>query len=196
MSKFCYFLKLFVRGCEQLLSIVFVAFLLPVLSMVGFSVFFDALFMNHELPQPQPLTTKQLLEAISNGKPVEMLSDPWSQMQTALRILDKACPQVSAWVRDQEANKSIIYETKTDGLRLAAFSVSLRILYLYPTFFNKSSRQQAAILAHEFCHSRQGFTLHIMRDIALLAGRKGDPYIEEPAYAYGDLVERAIAGGR
>lgn len=121
--------------------------------------------------------------------------EAWHALQPTLQLLEAANPDIAAWLSDLHARNRIVH-----GFRLPidhpAYEGSLAFqspvipyLMLSPGFYAEPDIDKAAILAHEFRHSRQnfakvvgerawqGFTLKVFF-------KPDDTRLEDEAYLY------------
>lgn len=89
----------------------------------------------------------------------------WVALQEPLQILDRVCPEASHWVRDRYQTGHFIWEKENSGC-YAKFHYVDRDLTINRILFAENNGTIAAILAHEFRHSRQNFTKFFRATVA------------------------------
>lgn len=116
----------------------------------------------------------------------------WSDLRKPLYILDRVCPEASQWVRDRYYHGKLVWPVNHDGY-IAKFNYGTKQLFIYPLFFDENDGKKAAILAHEFRHSRQNITKLIRRAFAYaMLKQTQDWVVENDAYYFQQQVELAI----
>ena len=77
---------------------------------------------------------------------------------TLTKILDKVCPESSAWARDRHAQGKLEWDASDMSL-YAKYNYGTGVFTInHSLFFSNNNGRQASIVAHEFRHSRQNFT--------------------------------------
>lgn len=120
----------------------------------------------------------------------------WQRMQKALAILDIVCPDVSDWTRERWYTGHLVFDTHENGT-LAWWMPAFRLLGVNLAALEQSDAELACTLAHEFRHSRQSLLLNVQKVFAQLCGVDSRyELVESEAYAFEDVVRRAIRGKR
>lgn len=118
----------------------------------------------------------------------------WEQLQPSLLILKEACPEAEQWVRAQHANQKLSYTWGQTGY-YAAYHPLGNYLIINESTFKLNNGDKAVVLAHEFRHSRQIITKHIM-SIALVLLTEATPehflIVEHEAERFQDEVSGVI----
>lgn len=120
----------------------------------------------------------------------------WDRMSPALRLLDRVCPDVSMWVRDEYYGGRLRF-VGGDVPYIACYWVAWRSLDIAPYFFEQDVSWQCDTLAHEFRHSQQNVLPMLEALISRWAGRdRTHELVEAEAYRFGHEVRAAVLGGR
>ena len=118
----------------------------------------------------------------------------WEEMQPALGILDKVCPEISSWTRERYRSGHVFFERGYKG-RYAAWWILPQTLEIDLVALTESDAELACTLAHEFRHSRQPYLITVQSQLAKLAGLdRTSELVEADAYAFERIVRRAIQG--
>jgi hypothetical protein len=124
----------------------------------------------------------------------------WRGLAPALKILDEVNPQVAAWVRQKRADGSIAffedYRGGGDKQRsLAKYDRLRRRLIVNRWLFCENDGTVAAILCHEYRHSRQSIPKLIRCALSFILTKDGDSSIlENDAVLYEQEATFAIFG--
>ena len=121
----------------------------------------------------------------------------WQGLQPALAVLDQILPEVSAWVRDRQAQQLLVFDGEGAGLEhaIAAYQPSTKKLFVNEYYWGMNTGNQAAVLAHEFRHSKQNFPKLIAVTVGqLVTGGvfKYPSLIEDEAFQYQSRYLKAI----
>ena len=127
-------------------------------------------------------------------------TERWEGLAPALTILRNTNPDVADWVeRTHEEGRLIFADGAKDALDrvsyLAKFDLFQRELRISPGMYAEPDGSVAAILAHEYRHSRQGFPKILCYALSFAFLKDGDPSIvENDAVIYEQEARRAIFG--
>jgi len=125
-------------------------------------------------------------------------TERWEGLAPALAILQKANPEVANWVESCRAEDRLVFTKNTkkveDGVSsLAKFDLFRRELRISPGLYAEPDGSVAAILAHEYRHSRQGIPKILSYALSFVFLKGGDPSIvENDAVIYEQAARRAI----
>lgn len=113
----------------------------------------------------------------------------WQAMQPAMEILEEVSPEIAAWVRQKQDTQKIVYGQPMIGGDgpIAAYHPVFNNLYICQPFWEMKDGDKAAVLAHEYRHSRQNLPKMFSDRIAQLLSLKINEYpchIEDEAYLY------------
>lgn len=82
----------------------------------------------------------------------------WIALQPTIDILQKVNPTIAEWIiQCHEENNLIFEQPGVSQNRLAMYDVIARKVHIYPALFAGSDGDKAAVIAHEYRHSRQNF---------------------------------------
>ena len=125
----------------------------------------------------------------------------WLALAPALAILDEVNPEVAEWVRDRHARGKLIFSNgyvRPDDNRssLARYDHFRGRLTIQRGLFAEKDGQIAAILCHEYRHSRQNLAKLLRCALSFVLRADGDRSIlENDAELYEHEAEIAIFGG-
>ncbi len=128
-------------------------------------------------------------------------AERWCGLAPALAILDEVNPEVAAWVRDRQARGKLVFSngyTRPGDNRysLARYDHFRGELIVQRGLFAEADGQIAAILCHEFRHSRQNAAKLLRCALSFVLQGEGDRSIlENDAELYEREAEIAIFGG-
>ena len=131
---------------------------------------------------------------------IKSATERWEGLAPALVILQNTNPEVADWVERTHMEGRLVF---TDGAKdaldrvsyLAKFDLFLRELRISPGLYAEPDGSVAAILAHEYRHSRQGFPKILCHALSFFFIKGGDPSIvENDAVIYEQEARRAIFG--
>jgi hypothetical protein len=124
----------------------------------------------------------------------------WQGLAAPLAILDQVNPQVASWLREKNARGRIVF---TDSYRgqgdehgsLAEYDHFRRALVVHRTLFEENDGEVAAILCHEYRHSRQNLARVFKCALSFVASADGDrSIVENDALLYEREARDAIFG--
>jgi hypothetical protein len=124
----------------------------------------------------------------------------WNGLAPALAILDKVNPAVAAWVREKHDNALVIfadeYRTRADpSAAQAKYDIFRGRLVVNRELFCENDGTIAAVLCHEYRHSRQNLGKFCQHVLSFLFVRGGDlSIIENDAVIYEQEAHNAIFG--
>lgn len=124
----------------------------------------------------------------------------WQGLSTALTLLRHTNPDVAAWVEGLQEKGRLVFTAPTTGTDdpvgyLAKFDLFQRELRISPGLFAEPDGSVAAILSHEYRHSRQAFPKVFSYALSFVFLKGGDPsIIENDAVIYEQEARRAILG--
>lgn len=124
----------------------------------------------------------------------------WRGLTPALAILDEVNPAVATWVRQQYERGAVVFSDRYCGNQencdvVAKYDHLQRKLILYRAFFTDDDGTAAAILCHEFRHSRQNSAKVFRYALSTLLASQGDASIvENDAELYEHEARVAIFG--
>jgi|GEM_PF-1511774 len=125
----------------------------------------------------------------------------WLALTPALAILDEVNPDVADWVRDRHARGKLVFSngyTRPGDNRssLARYDHFRGRLTIDRGLFAEKDGQIAAILSHEYRHSRQNMAKLLRCALSFVLRADGDRSIlENDAELYEQQAEIAIFGG-
>lgn len=126
--------------------------------------------------------------------------DRWEGLAPALAILRDTNPEVAQWTESTHEDGRVIFtdRCKDAGDRenfLAKFDLFQRELRISPGLYAEPDGSVAAILCHEYRHSRQRFPKVLSYALSFLFLKGGDPsIIENDAVIYEQEARCAIFG--
>lgn len=123
----------------------------------------------------------------------------WQGLSAALAILDQVNPEVASWVREQhEQGRIAFYDRARERDKhgsLAKYDYLRRRLYVHRTLFEENDGSVAAILCHEYRHSRQNPARLFRCALSFVVTAEGDRSItENDAHLYEREARDAIFG--
>jgi hypothetical protein len=126
--------------------------------------------------------------------------DRWEGLAPTLAILMQTNPEVALWVGDMHAEGRLVFndsgaEGKSSVNSLAKFDHFDRELRISPGLYAEPDGAAAAVLCHEYRHSRQRLPKVLNYALSFLFRKGGDPSIvEHDAVIYEQEARRAIFG--
>jgi hypothetical protein len=136
-------------------------------------------------------------DCIDDGTPAEAR---WNGLAPALAILDKVNPAVANWVRDKHQSGLVLFRDKdqTKGepvVALCKYDMFRRQIVVNRELFCENDGTVAAILCHEYRHSRQNLGKFCQYVLSFLFVREGDlSIIENDAVIYEQEAHNAVFG--
>lgn len=127
-------------------------------------------------------------------------AERWQGLAPALTLLRHSNPEVADWANRLREQGKLVFTApganKDDRLGyLAKFDLFQRELRICPALFAEPDGSVAAILSHEYRHSRQGFPKVFSYALSFVFLKGGDPsIIENDAVIYEQEARRAIFG--
>ena len=111
-------------------------------------------------------------------------NDRWRGLTFALAILDDVNPQVADWVREMHARGRLVFSERHSGMRnqqasLAKYDHLGRKLTVQRALFEENDGEIAAILCHEYRHSRQNVAKLVRCVLSFVVAADGDRSILE-----------------
>ena len=111
-------------------------------------------------------------------------SDRWQGLAAALAILDDVNPQVASWVRDRREHGALVFSDRYSWERdkhgsLAKYDHLSGKLTLRRALFEEKDGEIAAILCHEYRHSRQNAAKLLKCILSFVLTAEGDRSILE-----------------
>ena len=144
-----------------------------------------AVFFPDDVPEVRFVSFKSIEVAhFNNTAKIDALTeeaDIWNHLQPSLSILKEACPEAEAWVRNRHQEGKYGYTWGRTGY-YAAFHPILRVLIINESLLRCSDGEKAAILAHEFRHSRQNIAKHVVTVITMILARDLQEHFEIVEY--------------
>lgn len=99
-------------------------------------------------------------------------------------LLRKVAPHVEKWVKDQESKDLIVFE-RTHNNTFARYDYVTGKLIMNISLMSQVDGHKAAILAHEWRHSRQNWSKWYKSVIAcMILGEEQEDILETDAYLY------------
>ncbi len=181
--------------------------------IIGFCTIYDEAIGDGALPSFNTLKAISpafAAQAIRNTtqtlQPDASEAKHWQAMAPSRELLTALSPEIAAWLyklRQQdrlafhEPSESLptVFHAASETQVIAAYRHLDGTLYLGQTFWRLSDGQKAAVLAHEYRHSRQNLPKRISRQLAQIAGGGGLHYqslIEDEAFAYERQAQAAL----
>lgn len=121
----------------------------------------------------------------------------WKGLSPALAILDRVNPTIAAWVREKHANGLLVFRDDRPDRTVASAKYDMfqgRIV-VRRELFHENDGSIAAILCHEYRHSRQNTGKFFQYVLSFLFAREGDlAIIENDALLYEQEARTAIFG--
>ena len=151
-----------------------------------------------------PLTTDLDPHKVSSGECVLRGcrdEERWQGLSTALTLLRHTNPEVADWVENMHEKGRLLFTAPATGTvdpvgYLAKFDLFQRELRISPGLFAEPDGSLAAILSHEYRHSRQGFPKVFCYALSFIFLKGGDPsIIENDAVIYEQEARRADLRG-
>ena len=127
-------------------------------------------------------------------------SERWLGLAPALAILDQVNPTVATWVRQEHDRGALVFSDRYRGDQgdrdaVAKYDQFEGKLIVYRAFFAENDGTAAAILCHEFRHSRQNSAKVFRHVLSFLFATYGDASIvENDAELYEHEARVAIFG--
>jgi hypothetical protein len=127
-------------------------------------------------------------------------STRWQALAPALTILAEVNPEVARWVQETRQNGKLIFTNRAKigesaSSQLAKYDVLRRELTVGRGLFAENDGTVAAVLCHEYRHSRQRFPKTMVYALSFLLSTGGDPAIvENDALLYEQEANLAIFG--
>jgi hypothetical protein len=125
-------------------------------------------------------------------------NDRWQGLAAALAILDDVNPQVASWVRGQHEHGALVFSDRHSGERdrqgsLARFDQFRHTLTVQRALFEENDGEIAAVLCHEYRHSRQNAAKLVKCILSFVVTADGDRSIlENDAQLYEHEARLAI----
>ncbi len=157
----------------HLLGKILLRFILLLLAVIGLCRFIDSALGPDRLADFQAVDTgrAQTLILMSGnltqgfGSRADALDGDlyWEGLQGTVRLLELANPEIAGWLIDLHDRKRIVYNFRIPldhpayAGTLAFQSPVVPYLLLAPGFWEESDLDKAAILVHEYRHTRQNF---------------------------------------
>lgn len=161
---------------------------------------YDLLCPEHE-PQVNLLGThsesRKLADIKTNSYETTLGQHPspeafWSDLQSALTILDDVCPEASAWVRAKHDLGQLKWETDFTGC-YARYNYFDKVLTVNHCLYFETNGKRATILAHEYRHSLQNGSKVVKQVMTILiTGNLKEQIVESDAMLFENKVYLAI----
>jgi len=175
------FAGLLKNGKKLARRIVNIALLL--LLLVGAGTVWDAAVGDGSLPTLNDLSVSApQLSQLAQGNSTATLplaqaqANYWESLSTTRQLMLSLSPQIAFWLLELHQNGHIIahtpgdihkiYHVSADTALLAAYRHNENALYLGEAFWKLSDGQKAAVIAHEYRHSRQNAGKRLSYQIA------------------------------
>lgn len=174
---------------------------------------YDCVIGDGNLPEFKPAESNTKAIAVRNLKlpdiPLDESPHPrWRALQDTLAVLDDINPVVASWVRYHHANGSLIFITgegkpldskspnsPTNVQAVAKYDYLNHKLYISTVFYYEKNDRRAALLCHEYRHSRQNVGKFFRYMLSHAFTRGGSPdIIENDACLYENEALKAIYG--
>lgn len=191
-----------------------IAFLTLSVMMSGLTCY-DCVIGDKPVPEFEPITKK--LKEVADRKirkeeiPRGKACERWHALADTMVILKDINPTVAAWLQEHYDSGKLIfnYPEGTEIKDLNSFSGNHSVgvlckydyltgkVYINAPFFSEKHARRAALICHEYRHSRQNFGKYFryIFSHAFMEGGKED-IIESDAYFYEAEAEKAIYGER
>jgi len=124
----------------------------------------------------------------------------WQGLATALAILDQVCPEVASWVRQRRQAGALVFSDeycrgRDKQASLARYDHVGRRLIVQRALFEECDGEIAAVLCHEYRHSRQNAAKLVKCALSFVLTADGDRSIlENDALLYEHQARLAIFG--
>jgi hypothetical protein len=124
----------------------------------------------------------------------------WQALAPALAILDEVNPEVAAWVRRSHRDGKLHFTKRARARgsatgQLGEYDALRGELTVFSGLFAENDGTIAAVLCHEYRHSRQRFPKTLVYALSFLLRENGDPaIIENDALLYEQEANLAIFG--
>jgi hypothetical protein len=139
-----------------------------------------------QIPQLLPLRGINPCHVSSSRCAVKGVSaeERWAGLAPALAIVDQVSPPVAAWVRQRWQTHTLVFSDRFSGTTqhrgsVAAYDHFRGRLTIDRAVFYENDGTVAAILCHEFRHSRQSSAKVFRYALSFLSKPDGDPSIIE-----------------
>lgn len=125
-------------------------------------------------------------------------SQRWLGLAPTLAILDDVNPQAAAWIRERHDSHALVFSDQYGFGRdkrgsLARYDHIGRTLVIQRALFEEMDGEVAAILCHEYRHSRQNVAKVVKGALSFVVAAGGDPSIlENDAIVYEHEARAAI----
>lgn len=154
------------------------------------------------IPVPCPLRTLDPRHVSAPQCIVEGVGDParWQGLAPAMAILDQVNPEVASWVRQRREASAVVFSDEVCRGRdrqasLARYDHFRRQLIIQRSLFAQNDGEIAAVLCHEYRHSRQNFAKLMKCALSFVTTSHGDRSIlENDALLYEHEARLAIFG--
>ena len=171
------------------------------LALYGLFGLWDAYGDGH-IPLPMPLRGSNPLchSALPCAAPQVSDSERWLGLAPVLAILDQVNPTVATWVRREHDRGALVFSDRYCGNQgdrdaVAKYDQFEGKLIVYRALFAEDDGTAAAILCHEFRHSRQNSAKVFRHVLSFLFATYGDASIvENDAELYEHEARVAIFG--
>ena len=158
-----------------------------------------------EIPTFRVLHSSSGLDPFRNSHPHCVFADTidstrWQALTPALAILAEVNPEVSRWVHQTRQSSKLIFTNRAkisegSSSQLAEYDALGRELTISRGLFAENDGAIAAVLCHEYRHSRQRFPKTMVYALSFLLSHGGDPAIvENDALLYEQEANLAIFG--
>lgn len=124
----------------------------------------------------------------------------WQALAAALAILDQVHPEVASWVRQRREASALVFSDEYCRGRdrqasLARYDHFRHRLIIQRPLFSENDGEIAAVLCHEYRHSRQNFAKLVKCALSFVTTAEGDRSIlENDALLYEHEARLAIFG--
>ena len=157
------------------------------------------------MPAFQVLHSASGLDPLRTSHPQCIFADTsdstrWQALTPALTILAEVNPEVARWVHQTRQEGKLIFTNcakigESSSNQLAEFDALRRELTISRGLFAENDGTIAAVLCHEYRHSRQRFPKIMVYALSFLVSHGGDPaIIENDALLYEQDANLAIFG--
>lgn len=158
---------------------------LTLLILLGACTLYDQAIGDGRLPRFNELASSSSISALSRMNstsayaPMENLRTGWLAMAHSRELLTAISPEIVVWLYDLNQKNRIeygkapatlfLYGKSSDTPVMAAYEVLSGKLYIGSAFWALSDGEKAAVLAHEYRHTRQNWPKQISDRLAQLA---------------------------
>lgn len=162
---------------------------LVVVFMFGVGSLYDSAIADGKIPEMVELGRLNPVRYIARFNTTQYLSttstdeECWEALQPTLKVLNEMAPHVESWIVDMHQRKKIKFDHSTFGF-CATFDLVSRELVIYDSMFKEQDGVKAAIICHEWRHSKQNIYKFFKYVFSIIIKKPKEEIIENDAYLY------------